>query len=841
MNHHHVLIRQTVLSTSIRLTSIMGEPGPSRRSPRSTLVSVLSLCLPYALASPLPSPHVHPEPYRSAAGVQLAGLSARQTLSNGTFPSSRWSLITMDAQGLYTLPQGYVKLHPRINGGFVVLSYLIAVVGSLCTLELLVRRTTNSGWRNKVLLLAAGVTFGSVSTFAMHFIFNNSLSLHHPLADERGYRAVRLSYDAGFTILSLVASCLAMTMAFFVMGTSLRSWTWLLLPIKWCRQSRNRRASVEKDEYGQWKALHDKVLGRRSLWKVWLGRSGLRRPSTERRGSSRKSQTWQETVMDQTEEAIRNDKKLQEMDFRLGRQAVLQEIAKRSGTTPLQSSPRKPVLDHRPHSALSYPPPKSTTAPRRPSVISDSSYRPLFIPGYAFPSKTTESISSMPHTASHIEPTPLASSDSLVRPASYAESHDVRPSSDTSPSDVAATQTPSKPSLQPDANAVTSLESTTGSELRRQISASDSIDKKDSIEPSLDEISNGFGTPLNRSRRSSRVFTTVERFLGFDVVTKTDVTKIFVTGTIAGCGVVGMHYIGQLSITNMPYVAYKAEYVVGSVIIACGAVIIALYIMFIMLRPKLKHTWLSKIAVALILAVAVCAMHFCGMSGTTYGWPRDASISKENSLAGMNRALTAVVACLALFACLTCCVFFALHSLKLSRERARRRRVVVASVLMDMHNRVLVKSTDGMLPMCDIADLTGQGLSNDSGRSFSLNGSSPSSNVLGMNLTPGHSAFVNALAMSWGWKDPSLAQTHPNLARFSSDGNPPEDVQHLTGRRGSHTTIDTAAEAAQSVQLSVVKFLERFSHSSTQLAIQLTGQKDGVSRLGVLYDQILTT
>ena len=62
----------------------------------------------------------------------------------------------------------------------------------------------------------------------------------------------------------------------------------------------------------------------------------------------------------------------------------------------------------------------------------------------------------------------------------------------------------------------------------------------------------------------------------------------------------------------MPYIAYKISYVIGSVIIACGAVCIALYIMFVVLRPKLKHTWFSKLLVAAILAVAVCAMHFCG-------------------------------------------------------------------------------------------------------------------------------------------------------------------------------------------------------------------------------------
>ena len=78
-----------------------------------------------------------------------------------------------------------------------------------------------------------------------------------------------------------------------------------------------------------------------------------------------------------------------------------------------------------------------------------------------------------------------------------------------------------------------------------------------------------------------------------------------------------LDYIGQLSIIGIPYVAYKVSYVVASVIIACGAVTIALYIMFIMLRPKLKHTWFAKIVVAAILAVAVCGMHFTGMSALT--------------------------------------------------------------------------------------------------------------------------------------------------------------------------------------------------------------------------------
>jgi NO-binding membrane sensor protein with MHYT domain len=143
-------------------------------------------------------------------------------------------------------------------------------------------------------------------------------------------------------------------------------------------------------------------------------------------------------------------------------------------------------------------------------------------------------------------------------------------------------------------------------------------------------------------KKAQPTLSRLEKFLGFDVVTRAEIAKIFLTGTIAGFGVVGMRklpspqsevgsgltlicadYIGQASITGIPYIAYKPAYVVGSVIIAAGAVIIALYIMFIMLRPKLKHNWASKIVVAAILAIAVCCMHFCGEStGRAGSMPR---------------------------------------------------------------------------------------------------------------------------------------------------------------------------------------------------------------------------
>jgi hypothetical protein len=52
----------------------------------------------------------------------------------------------------------------------------------------------------------------------MHFIGNNSLSLHHPDEALYDFPALTLAYAAGWTVLSLVVSCGCMIGAFFVMG-----------------------------------------------------------------------------------------------------------------------------------------------------------------------------------------------------------------------------------------------------------------------------------------------------------------------------------------------------------------------------------------------------------------------------------------------------------------------------------------------------------------------------------------------------------------------------------------------------------------------------------------------
>jgi NO-binding membrane sensor protein with MHYT domain len=48
------------------------------------------------------------------------------------------------------------------------------------------------------------------------------------------------------------------------------------------------------------------------------------------------------------------------------------------------------------------------------------------------------------------------------------------------------------------------------------------------------------------------------------------------------------------------------------------AVSLGLYILFVVFRPKLQHSWYKRLAVAMILGAGVTVMHFVALVGTHY-------------------------------------------------------------------------------------------------------------------------------------------------------------------------------------------------------------------------------
>lgn len=64
----------------------------------------------------------------------------------------------------------FIELDAHYNGVYIFLSYLVSFVGAWTTLEMLLKRTGTRGWWNVMLLLGAGIAFGSTATFGMHFV-----------------------------------------------------------------------------------------------------------------------------------------------------------------------------------------------------------------------------------------------------------------------------------------------------------------------------------------------------------------------------------------------------------------------------------------------------------------------------------------------------------------------------------------------------------------------------------------------------------------------------------------------------------------------------------------------
>jgi len=500
---------------------------------------------------------------------------------------------TLTANGPVKVGHGrYYMLIGTMSPGFIVLSYLIALVGSLCTLELLIRRTSNKGVSNLILLTFAGICFGAVSTFAMHFVGNQSLTLSFPNIPEfEGYRPLSLSYQAGYTILSLVASCLAMILSFFVMGTNIRfsEWrAWACVP-----GSRDHRRDMYphgiRDDYLHWKLQksrlrkgasvsnilqqagmvaswpNDTAYTSRRGWKYWL----FGTPPSD-------SPLTLEPDLDQDEDTlVKHDQELGEIDFRLGRGAVREAIDRRQtarGMSPMDSAmqsdasvagynPSLPDLPCSPLAAYyptggatreiaSIPPPIDVRRPPSPTEI--------FAAGYQFPPRTPVDSDSTSNLIPRSEKT-LPNGVSAWNEPPSTEPQGIRrgslpPPLNPPPAPRLAQHTLSRiqslPEMDSDGTPPMRYSIDIKEDQNQLSSGSDENAERvrmDSLpyDDDYDDITRrpGWRARLRHKVQSGLPLTPaeqLERFVGLDVVTWADIVKISLTGMLAGWGVAAM-------------------------------------------------------------------------------------------------------------------------------------------------------------------------------------------------------------------------------------------------------------------------------------------------------------
>jgi NO-binding membrane sensor protein with MHYT domain len=97
---------------------------------------------------------------------------------------------------------------------------------------------------------------------------------------------------------------------------------------------------------------------------------------------------------------------------------------------------------------------------------------------------------------------------------------------------------------------------------------------------------------------------------------RVNLVRVSAGGTLAGLAICGMHYLGQAGISNYTCV-YSIINVVGSIVVAIIASIVALSVFFV-LRATWTDSWWKRALCAITLAGAVFGMHWLASVGTQY-------------------------------------------------------------------------------------------------------------------------------------------------------------------------------------------------------------------------------
>lgn len=90
------------------------------------------------------------------------------------------------------------------------------------------------------------------------------------------------------------------------------------------------------------------------------------------------------------------------------------------------------------------------------------------------------------------------------------------------------------------------------------------------------------------------------------------IAKLVLGGVLMGLGVCGMHYVGMSAMQMPAMIDYDANTVILSAVIAIVASIAALWLAF-----NMRGMW-PQIGSALVMGIAVCGMHYTGMSAATF-------------------------------------------------------------------------------------------------------------------------------------------------------------------------------------------------------------------------------
>jgi diguanylate cyclase (GGDEF)-like protein len=89
-------------------------------------------------------------------------------------------------------------------------------------------------------------------------------------------------------------------------------------------------------------------------------------------------------------------------------------------------------------------------------------------------------------------------------------------------------------------------------------------------------------------------------------------------GTILGCGIAAMHYIGMAAMRIQPGIDYDPLWFALSLVIAIAASIAALWISFRLRSERHRHLLALRLAASAVMGLAIAGMHYTGMAAARF-------------------------------------------------------------------------------------------------------------------------------------------------------------------------------------------------------------------------------
>jgi two-component system, sensor histidine kinase and response regulator len=177
-----------------------------------------------------------------------------------------------------------------------------------------------------------------------------------------------------------------------------------------------------------------------------------------------------------------------------------------------------------------------------------------------------------------------------------------------------------------------------------------------------------------------------------------------------GGAILAMHYIGMAAMRVRAMCHYDAALLAASGVIAIGGSLVALWLTF-RLRAPIRGITNSKIASAVVMGIAIAAMHYTGMAAASF-YPSSEPIDYSHAVSVSALGVTGIV--IVTFLLLGFAVFSSVIDQRLAEHRALaeelyRSRHMLQSILDNIPQRVFWKNLKGEYLGCN------QAFANDAG------------------------------------------------------------------------------------------------------------------------------